>query len=243
MSITSSRSVGDHRDGGLERFATYELQHTRQSLACFCELAAAAHVDTELMTRDAPRYAIRERSWVPNVGRAHRSRVEMMASRKRPSAEDRVQAIRIALSGMASGADLGDLRFELYPLHPKNNTFPGEVFLELAADAIEEAGASREEPIEFERIRERYLPECTAHTKVQHQHSKYALRAAAMIRAGVDPGLLDEIIWWQTDDLWVWALDALAVYVRVAADRSGVRTAEVCERLAQRHGVVLDMPN
>ena len=113
----------------------------------------------------------------------------------------------------------------------------------MAADAIEEAGASREEPIEFEGIRERFLPECTAHTKVQHQHSKYALRAAAMIRAGVDPGLLDEVIWWQSDDLWVWSLDALAVYVRVAADRTGVTVAEVCERLAQRHGVDLGTPN
>jgi len=129
------------------------------------------------------------------------------------------------------------VRLQLDPLHPRNDTFPGEVFLELAADAIDEAGASREEPIEFERIRERYLPECTVHTKTQHQHSKYALRAAAMIRAGVDPALLDEVIGWQSDDLWVWALDALVVYVRAAADRLGVPVAEVCERLARRHDV------
>ena len=135
------------------------------------------------------------------------------------------------------------MRFELHSLHPKNNTFPGEVFLELAADAIEEAGASKEEPIEFEGIRERYLPECTAHTKAQHQHSKYALRAAAMVRAGVDPGLLDEIIWWQSDDFWVWALDALAVYARVAADRTGLGVGEVCDRLARRHGVDLGTPS
>jgi hypothetical protein len=165
-----------------------------------------------------------------------------MTPRKSPTAEDRVQAIRIALLGIGAGADLGDLRFELFALHPKNDTFPGEVFLELAADAIEEARASREEPIEFEGIRERFLPECTAHTKVQHQHSKYALRAAAMIRAGVDPGLLDEVIWWQSDDLWVWTLDALAVYVRVAVDRTGVEVGEVCGRLARRRGIDLDRP-
>ena len=166
-----------------------------------------------------------------------------MTPRKIPTVEDRVQAICIALSGIGAGADLGDVRFELLVLYPKNDTFPGEVFLELAADAIEEAGASREEPIEFEGIRERFLPECTAHTKVQHQHSKYALRAAAMIRAGVDPALLDEVIWWQSDDLWVWALDAVAVYVHVAADRTAFTVAEVCERIAQRHGVDLGMPN
>jgi hypothetical protein len=163
--------------------------------------------------------------------------------RKAPTAEDRVQAIRIALAGIAAGGDLGEVRFELHPLHPKNDTFPGEVFLELAADAIEEAGASREEPIEFEGIRERYLPECTAHTKTQHKKSTFALRAAAMIRAGVGPGLLDEVSWWQTDDLWVWALDALAVYLRVAADRTGVPVSVVCERVAQRHGVDLGAPS
>jgi hypothetical protein len=156
-----------------------------------------------------------------------------------PTAEDRIEAIRIALRGIGSGTDLREVRSELYPLHPKDNTFPGEVFLELAADAIEAVGASRDEPIEFERIRERYLPECTAHTNAQHQKSKFALRAAAMIRAGVDPGLVDEVIWWQTDDVWVWALDALAVYVRVAADRTGLPIASVCADVAQRHGVDL----
>jgi hypothetical protein len=160
-------------------------------------------------------------------------------ARKVPTENDRVEAIRVALSGIARAGDLGDLCWKLEPLHPKYNTFPGEVLLGLAADAIELSGATRENPIEFEEIRERYLPECTAHTKTQHQHSKYALRAAAMIRAGVDPGLLDEVIWWQSDDLWVWALDALVVYVRAAADRTGLPVDVVCERLAERHAVDL----
>src|SRR6185369_16961103 len=68
----------------------------------------------------------------------------------------------------------------------------------------------------------------------QHQHSKYALRAAAMIRAGVDPGLLDEVVWWASDHFWFWALDALIVYARVAAERMGVPVSHVCEQLAER---------
>jgi hypothetical protein len=158
---------------------------------------------TELPFRAKLRYASASRTRVQNVrvdaevsGQEHDA--DEASDRRGSCASD-----RIALSGIATGADLGAPRFELYPLHPKNDTFPGEVFLELAADAIDAAGASREQPIEFEGIRERYLPECTAHTKVQHQHSKYALRAAAMIRAGVDPGLLDEVVWWQGDDLGV----------------------------------------
>jgi hypothetical protein len=49
-----------------------------------------------------------------------------------------------------------------------------------------------------------------------------------MMRAGVDPGLLDEINWWRSHDLWVWALDALAVYARVEPDRTAVPSS-LCE--------------
>jgi hypothetical protein len=39
-----------------------------------------------------------------------------------------------------------------------------------------------------------------------------------MIQAGVDPDLQGEAHWWQTDDLWVWALEALIIYIRAAAE-------------------------
>ena len=58
-------------------------------------------------------------------------------------------------------------------------------------------GRHREQPIEFADIRKRYLPECVAHTKAEHHQSEYGLRAAAMVRGGVDPGLLEEVVWWQ----------------------------------------------
>jgi hypothetical protein len=115
--------------------------------------------------------------------------------------------------------------------------------LDLAADAIETSGASRDAPIEFGGIRDRYLPECSAHTKAQHHKSEFAIRAAAMIRAGIDPDLLGEVSWWQTDDLWMWALDALVLYVRAASDRTGEPVASVCQRLAARHGVELSPGN
>jgi hypothetical protein len=82
-----------------------------------------------------------------------------MAAKQRPTAEDRREAIRIALHGIAAGVDLPDLARQLEPLHPKNDTFPGEVFLELAADALETGGISREQPVDYEGIRERHLPE------------------------------------------------------------------------------------
>jgi hypothetical protein len=79
---------------------------------------------------------------------------QRVGANRGPTPDDRIAAVRIELSGIAAG-DVDDLAFQLEPLHPRNNTFPGEVLLELAADAIEKAGASREHPIEFENIRAR----------------------------------------------------------------------------------------
>jgi hypothetical protein len=155
-------------------------------------------------------------------------------AKKRPGDEERTEAIKVALGGLLDGGDLGQLVFALRELHPRNNTFPGEVLLELAADAIEESGASRSDPIDYEDIRARYIPEAEFRGRNEHHKSHYALQAAAMIRAGVQPDLLGEIYWWNTDDLWEYALYAFVVYVRVAAERSGRSVAEVCARLAAR---------
>jgi hypothetical protein len=157
----------------------------------------------------------------------------------RPTPADRVEAIRVSLGGLARGEELGAIVRRLEPLHPRNDTFPGEVLLDLAADALEESGATRADPIAFEGIRERYLPEREFRSRAQHHKSLFALRAAAMIRAGVDPGLLEEVSWWQTDDLWVYAFDALIVYVRAAAECAGERVDVICRRLADRRAIAL----
>jgi hypothetical protein len=85
------------------------------------------------------------------------------------------------------------------------------------------------------------VPESLAHFKAQHHNSKLALRAAAMVHGGVDPGLLDEVQWWRTDDLWSWSLQALVVYVRAVADRTGAPVAAVARRIsAERHVDIAD---
>jgi hypothetical protein len=162
-----------------------------------------------------------------------------VTKRRVPTAEDRTSAICIALGAIAAGTDFSDACWKLEDLHPEGNTFPGEVFIELAADAIAYAGATRQQRLDFDGIRERYLPGYVAHTRAQHHKSKYALGAAAMVAGGVDPGLLEEVSWWRTDDFWLWAFEALAIYVRAAADRRGQPVSVVCETLAGAAGVEL----
>jgi hypothetical protein len=61
-----------------------------------------------------------------------------------------------------------------------------------------------------------------------------------MLHGGVDPGLLDEIQWWRIDDLWYWSLEALATYVRAAADRTGPLSVEsICRRIAKARDITL----
>jgi hypothetical protein len=153
--------------------------------------------------------------------------------RNRPTPEDAVAASRILLDGLARGAELPELLDDLEPLHPRNNTFPGEVFLHLAAGALAWCGASRADPIVLEGLRERFLPEYTWRGR-DPRKLQFAVLAAAALHGGVEPDLLDEIIWWQTDDFWQYALLATVAYIRAAAERAGVPVRQVCEALSAR---------
>jgi hypothetical protein len=158
-----------------------------------------------------------------------------MPARKRPTNEDAVTARRVLLDGLARDADVLELVSELAPLHPRDNTFPGEVFLRAAADALDWCGASRAEPLSLEGLRERFLPE-RAFRGRQNSKLQYAVLAAAALHGGTEPDLLEEVAWWQADDFWQYALLAAVAYIRAAASRAGVPVRQACQDLAQRPG-------
>ena len=158
-----------------------------------------------------------------------------MPARKRPTPEDAVVARRVLLDGLARDADVWELVSELAPLHPRDNTFPGEVFLRAAADALVWCRASRANPLPLERLRERFLPE-RAFRGRQNPKFQYALLAAAALQGGTEPDLLEEVAWWQADDYWQYALFAAVAYIRSAASRAGVPVRQACQDLAQRPG-------
>lgn len=54
-----------------------------------------------------------------------------MPARKRPTRADTVTARKILLDGLADDAGIFALISEFAPLHPRDNTFPGEVLLEV----------------------------------------------------------------------------------------------------------------
>jgi hypothetical protein len=143
-----------------------------------------------------------------------------MPTNKRPVPQDAVIARRILIGGLARDADIFGIVSELAPLHPRNDTFPGEVFLRLGADALDRCGASRADPVALEGIADRFLPECTFRGRDKHK-LRFAVLAVAALHGGAEPDLLDDVVWWRTDDFWQYALFAAIAYIRAAADRAG----------------------
>jgi hypothetical protein len=156
-----------------------------------------------------------------------------MPGRKRPTDEDAVTARRVLLDGLSRNANIFEVLSQLEPLHPRNDTFPGEVFLRLAGDALEWCGASRAEPLPLEGLRERYLPECAFRGR-QNSKLQYAVLAAAAVHGGTEPDLLEEVAYWQSDDFWQYAAYAAVAYIRAAANRADVLVPQVCQELGPR---------
>jgi hypothetical protein len=156
--------------------------------------------------------------------------VEAMYDRRAPTDEDAVAARRLLLGAFETGADLGEVERELAWLHPRYNTFPGEVFVELGADALEVGGFRRGEPLSHEQLRDRFLSEYEFRGR-ELQKLRYALLCAAATKGGVEVDLLDEVAYWGSDDFWRYAMYAAIAYVRAAAGQLGVDLQEIARQL------------
>jgi len=89
-------------------------------------------------------------------------------------------------------------------------------------------------------MRDRYLLEYQFRDKYQQHKSHHALMAAAMIRAGVYPDLLDEADGRGMDDMWRFAFYAVVLYDRVAAERTGRSLDDIAAALAEHRGIELE---
>jgi hypothetical protein len=64
--------------------------------------------------------------------------------------------------------------------------------------------------------------------------------AAAMIRGGVYPDLLDEAAGWGIEDMWEYAFYALVLYGRAAAEQSRRPPEAIAVAIAGRRGIDLE---
>ena len=151
---------------------------------------------------------------------------------KRPTDEDRAEALRLFLVGLARGDDANQLSSEIADLHVRHNTFPGEVFMELAADALDVVGTQRADGVVYRELLSQHLPEVEFRGK-EHRRIQYALLTPFAVQGGLEPDLLDEVTYW-IEQYWQYALFAAVAIVRECAERSGTPIETFVSELAKR---------
>jgi hypothetical protein len=154
-----------------------------------------------------------------------------------PTDSDRAEAVGRLLSGLASGEDLVTLAAALEHLHPRHNTFPGEVFLRLTADALELAGVRRTDPVAYQALLDQHLAEHRFRPR-ELRKFQFAVLASAAARGGIEADLLDEVVQWQTDDFWFYALAAAVAVIRASAERAGQSVPVFTGQLAARTATI-----
>jgi hypothetical protein len=154
-----------------------------------------------------------------------------------PDEADRHEAIRSLLAGVRQGTEVPDLALSLEPLHPRDNTFPGEVFMEVAVEAMDVADV-QPRGLRYEELLSRFLTECEFRGR-RSQKIKFAILATGASRGGIDPDLLDEITWWRTDDFWFYALAACVAIIRACSDKRSRPIGEFVVDVGNRLGVDL----
>lgn len=157
-------------------------------------------------------------------------RFEMSA----PTDDDRIEASQRFFSGLIRGDDANQLVDEVADLHVRNNTFPGEVFMELAAAALA-AGADWQRRVEYADLLSAHLPEIEFKGK-EHRRIQYAVLTAFAVHGGLEPDLLDEVAYW-IEQYWQYALFAAVAIVRACAELSGTPLETFAADLAARHGI------
>jgi hypothetical protein len=168
-----------------------------------------------------------------------RDDTESVAKREGVDSEDLYRRAQVAvLSGLARGDAVDDLVAAAAPAHVPGRLTPDVALLELAVTALDLAYPAGAEPLQYEGLVERYLPEVTFRGRVEHRNSQYALYAAACMRGGLQPDLLSDAGWWQTP-LWQYAVLAVVIYSRAATERLALPVGEVVRRIAARHGLEL----
>jgi len=149
---------------------------------------------------------------------------------------DRVAVERLVLDGLAHGEPLENVLGRLRPFADYRFPFPGDVLTEIAAGALDVAGATRATPLSLSDVTDRHLPEWTVSGNTARQKHRAAFQAAIALHAGIIVDYEETAGWWQIQDYTFHAFDAAVVLIRVAADHTGRSVRSVCEEIAARCG-------
>ena len=143
---------------------------------------------------------------------------------------------RLVLDGLALGEPLENVLERLRPFADYRFPFPGDALTEIAAGALDVAGATRATPLSLSGATERHLLEWTVSGNTARQKHRAAIQAAIGLHGGIIVDYEETAGWWQVQDYAFHAFDAAVVLIRVAADHTGRSMGSVCEEIAARCG-------
>ena len=136
--------------------------------------------------------------------------------------------VTVLLDGLEADDDLELVHGAVRDLFMADRAVSPRGLLELAAAAFLACAATSGHPLVFDELEQRYLPEWPVRGNTLRQKRRYALQAAGLLSAGVEP---EDVSWWRSDDLWFHAFDAVVVFVRAASERRQVPVAAICAAL------------
>jgi hypothetical protein len=140
-------------------------------------------------------------------------------------ASSSVDPVAVMLDGLIADVHLDELHARVGACFGFGSMLNARVLLDVAALAFLACGASSEDPLVFDDLEERYLPESPVRGNAAHQKRRYALTAAILIASGVEP---EDTWWWKADNLWSYAFDAVVAFVRAASERRQLPIATIC---------------
>jgi hypothetical protein len=145
------------------------------------------------------------------------------------------------LSGLAAGEDdVFELMGAVGPYDVPHHFTPDVALLEVAAVALGLACPSGSDPLEYEGLTDSYLSDLLLTGRTLKHRTRYAIYAAACLRGGLLPDLLREAGAWQPR-LWTYAVSAVVLYTRAAADRLGQSVPAIAVRIADHLGLQLSV--
>jgi hypothetical protein len=153
----------------------------------------------------------------------------------RPTDDAHVEALRRFLVGLGRGDDANQLVADIADLHLRHNTFPGEVFMELAAYALAVAGVARQPGVVYRDLLSTHLPEVVFRGE-EHRRIQYAVLTAYAVHGGLEPDLLDEVTYW-IEQYSTYALYAAVAIVRASATSADIPLESMLAELAAKHGI------
>jgi hypothetical protein len=129
------------------------------------------------------------------------------------------QAQRALLDGLRRGDDLSQLERAVRQSKTKAFT-PDVAVLQVGVAAMDLAEVDRNTPIAKADLVTLHLSEIDfRNQRALQERTTYALYAAAAMRGGLEPDILEDMYWWRTRDIMEYAVIAATAYVRACAQR------------------------